>query len=60
MFGENGEEYWKGMKSEIEALTKRQILLPMSSVPKGEVIVPGIWAFRCKRRPDGSFRKFKS
>ena len=62
VFGENGEEYWKGMKSEIEALTKRQTweVLPRTSVPKGKVMVPGTWAFRCKQRPDGSFRKFKS
>jgi hypothetical protein len=62
VFSENGEEYWKGMKGEIEALTKHQTweVLPRISVPKGEVVVPGTWAFRCKRRPDGSFRKFKS
>ena len=54
VFGENGEEYWKGMKGKIEALTKRQTweVLPRTSVPKGGVIVPGTWAFRCKRRPD--------
>ena len=57
VFGENGEEYWKGMKSEIEVLTKRQTweVLPRTSVPKGEVIVPGTWIFRCKRRPAGWF-----
>ena len=55
-------EYWEAMKSEIEALVKRETweLIPRSQVPKGDPIVPGTWAFKCKRRPDGTFRKFKA
>jgi Reverse transcriptase (RNA-dependent DNA polymerase) len=62
IFGDHGEEYWIAMKNEIEALVKRQTwdIMPRTQVPKGEPIVPGTWAFKCKRRPDGSFRKFKA
>ena len=62
VFGDHGHEYWKAMLAEIEALTKRDTwdVLPRDQVPKGESIVPGTWAFKCKRRPDGTFRKFKS
>ena len=50
------------MKAEIEALTKRQTweVLPRSSVSKGDLIVPGTLVFKCNRRLDGSFQKFKS
>ena len=62
IFGEHGEEYWTAMKNEIEALVKRQTwdIMTRNQVPKGEPIVPGTWAFKCKRRPDGTFRKFKA
>ena len=61
VFGEHGHEYWKAMLAEIEALTKRNTwdVLPRGQVPKGESIVPGTWAFKCKRRPDSTFRNLK-
>jgi hypothetical protein len=31
-----------------------------SSCVPNALIVPGTWAFRCKRCPDGTFQKFKS
>ena len=62
MSGEQSEDYWRAMQEEISALVKRNTweILPRSQCPIGTNVVPGTWAFRCKRRPDGSFRKFKA
>jgi hypothetical protein len=62
MSGDNAEDYWVTMKGEIDSLVKRQTwdIVPRSSCAPNALIVPGTWAFRCKRRPDGTFRKFKS
>lgn len=62
MSGDNSEDYRDAMKEEVEALTKRATweLVDRSSVGSDSSVIPGTWAFRCKRRPDGSFRKFKA
>jgi hypothetical protein len=62
MSGDNSEDYRDAMKAEVEALTKRETweLVDRSSVGSTSSVIPGTWAFRCKRRPDGSFRKFKA
>ena len=61
MSGENAEGYWAAMRKEILDLEKRKT---WSIVPRrqagNEQVVPGTWAFKAKRRPDGSFRKFKA
>jgi hypothetical protein len=61
MSGDHAENYRDAMHDEVEALTKRETweLVPRSSIGTATVI-PGTWAFRCKRRPDGTFRKFKA
>ena len=61
MSGDHAEHYIEAMGIEVDALTKRETweLVPRSSIRDSSVI-PGTWAFRCKRRPDGSFRKFKA
>jgi hypothetical protein len=63
--GDNAEDYWVKMKGEIDSLVKHQTwdIVPRSSCAPNALIaliVPGTWAFRCKHRPDGTFRKFKS
>jgi hypothetical protein len=62
MSGDNSEDYRDAMKGEVEALTKRETweLVDRSSVGSTASVIPSTWAFRCKRRPDGSFRKFKA
>ena len=60
--GDHAEQYWIAMRDEIDALVKRktwEVVLRSKCEPDA-VIVPGTWAFRCKRRPDGTFRKFKA
>ena len=60
--GDHAQEYWDGMATEISSLTKRNTwtVIPRSQVKPGHSVVPGTWAFRCKRKPDGTLRKFKS
>jgi len=62
MSGEDSESYWRAMNDEIKSLVKRDTweAVSRSEVPDGEDVVPGTWAFKCKRRPDGSFRKHKA
>jgi hypothetical protein len=59
--GENSGEYWDAMNKEISDLTKRR---SWDVVPRSEAgthqVVPGTWAFKAKRYPDGRFRKFKA
>ena len=35
-------------------------LLNKSDVPKGNKIIPSVWAFKRKRTPDGIISKYKS
>ena len=56
-------EEWNGaMTEEVTNLEKRKTwdVIQLSEVPPGTKIIPGTWAFKCKRRPDGTFRKFKA
>ena len=50
------------MTEEITNLVKIRIwdVIQKSEVPEGAKIIPGTWDFKCKRFPDGSFRKFKA
>ena len=58
----DSEEWGGAMKVEVVNLEKRKTwdVIQRSSVPKGVKIIPGTWAFKCKRKPDGSFRKHKA
>ena len=61
MSGENAEGYWAAMRQEIIDLEKRKTWSIVPRTKAGdEQVVPGTWAFRAKRRPDGAFRKFKA
>ena len=55
----NGQKLWT---EEVDNLEKRKTwtVIAQSSVPEGAEIIPSTWAFKCKRFPDGSFRKFKA
>lgn len=61
MSGESAFEYYTEMQNEINNLEKRQT---WTVVPRSEAgdepVVPGTWAFKRKRYPDGRFRKHKS
>ena len=59
MSGDNAPDFKKAMDLELEALVKRDTwtLVPRTTSMK---TIPGTWAFRIKRRPDGSLNKFKA
>ena len=59
MPAEYSEQLQEAMDTELEALVKRKAwnLVPR---PTNTHVIPGTWAFRIKRRPDGSFNKFKA
>lgn len=61
MSGESAHEYWIAMQDEITSLEKRKTwnVVPRSKAGTQQV-VPGTWAFKRKRYPDGRFRKHKS
>ena len=62
MSGEMAHEWQKAMIAEIKGILKQKTWVPINrtSMPKGKVILPGIWAFKLKRLPDGSPLKFKA
>ena len=57
------QEYWlEAMQSELSDLHDRKawIELDKNALPPNTNIVPGTWAMKVKRYPDGRFRKFKA
>ena len=60
--GPHAEHFWKAMDSEIASLESKGTwkIIERSSLPIGTTTVPGTWAQRIKRLPDGSLNKFKS
>ena len=62
MSGEMAHEWQKAMIAEVKGILKQKTWVPISrtSMPKGKIILPGIWAFKLKRLPDGSPLKFKA
>ena len=60
--GPHAKEFWKAMDKEIASLEKMGTweIMDRSSLPKGATVVPGTWAQRIKRFPDGRLNKFKS
>ena len=61
MHGPHADEFTQAMGIEIAALEKGDTWTPMlrSSVPRGTNVLPGTWALKIKRYPDGRVRKFK-
>ena len=62
MGGEHRADYLKAMHDEILQLEKLEAwdIVAQSELPPGANILPGTWAFKLKRFPDGRARKFKA
>ena len=60
--GPNRDAYTAAMQKEIAELERKGTwtVVPRENVPKGTNIIPGTWAFRCKRLPDGSVKSYKA
>ena len=60
--GPYSEEFWLAMDTEIAGLESQGTwtVVDRSSLPPHLKTVPGIWAQRIKRLPDGQLNKFKS
>ncbi|KAF5457516.1 hypothetical protein F2P56_021614 [Juglans regia] len=52
-------EWCAAMESEFQALL-RNATWTLCSLPPGKNVVPNIWVFKCKRRPDGSIERLKT
>jgi hypothetical protein len=61
MLSEHATEFKEAMTTEITALEKGNTWSPLlrSSLPQGANVLPGTWALKIKRYPDGRVRKFK-
>lgn len=59
MNGPFAEEYWKAAEVEIRTLEDIEAWTVVER-DEAENILPGTWAFKCKRYPDGSVKKFKA
>ena len=61
LFGENTGEYFKAMYDEIKSIMRRDTweIVSRKSFADNNVI-PGIWSFKCKRKPDCTISKFKA
>jgi Reverse transcriptase (RNA-dependent DNA polymerase) len=60
--GPYADDFWKAMEKEINTLESMETweVVPRASMPKGAKAIPGTWAFRVKRFPDGRLNKFKA
>lgn len=60
--GPHAEHFWKAMDSEIASLEGKDTwqVVDRSSMPADTKAVPGTWAQRIKRLPNGELNKFKS
>ena len=58
MSGPDADGYWKAAVTEIETLRKMDTWDEVDREDWMNVL-PSTWAFKCKRYPDGSVRKFK-
>ena len=60
--GPYAEQFWAAMDAEIASLESKGTwqVVERSSMPPGAKAVPGTWAQRIKRLPNGSLSKFKS
>ena len=60
--GPHATSFWEAMEKEIATLESMGTweVVPRASLPKGAKAIPGTWAFRIKRFPDGRLNKFKA
>ena len=60
--GPHAKEFRKAMDKEIQDLERLETweVVPRSELKAGSKVIPGLWVQRIKRKPDGSFLKFKS
>jgi Reverse transcriptase (RNA-dependent DNA polymerase) len=60
--GPHAEHFWKAMDAEIASLEGKDTwkVVDRSAMPTGTQAVPGTWAQRIKRLPNGELNKFKS
>ncbi|MGH7954829.1 MAG: reverse transcriptase domain-containing protein, partial [Gloeomargaritales cyanobacterium] len=59
MVGPHKEEFCEAMRKEIDELTKQRTWEVVDR-PKNKTVLPGTWAFKIKRYPDGRVRKYKA
>ena len=57
--GPYGEGFYKAMEDEMETLENKMDCWDIVPRPKDKNILPGTWAFRRKRFPDGTVKKLK-
>ena len=62
VYGEYSTEFQQAMIDEITALERHKTwsVIKNSQIPEGANVLPGTWAFRIKRLPDGTLRKHKA
>ena len=62
MSGKYAHEWQKAMVTEVKGILKQKTWtsVPRADVPKSTPVLPGTWAFKLKRLPDGSLLKFKA
>jgi hypothetical protein len=62
MLSKDAAEYTEAMGIEVAALEKNGTWTPTlrSSLPNGANVLPGTWALKLKRYPDGRVRKYKA
>ena len=60
--GKHAHEWQKAMVMEVKGILKKKTWtsIPRKDVPKDTPVLPGTWAFKLKRLPDGSPLKFKA
>ena len=59
MNGPYAEEYWKAAQIEIETLEKIKAWTVVPRTDDITNVLPSTWAFKVKRYPDGTIKKFK-
>jgi histone deacetylase 1/2 len=62
MVADDAEYFHEAMEVEISTLSEIDCwdVVERSTVPKHRKVIPGTWAFKRKRYPDGSIRKYKA
>ena len=60
MNGDESEEYWEACQKEYDTLENKMDAWDVVNKDDSMHVLPGTWAIRKKRRPDGSVSKYKS
>ena len=60
MNGPYAEEYWQAAEVELDTLDQKMESWDIVDRRHDMNVLPSTWAFKCKRFPDGSIRKFKA